>query len=1224
MSVEKRPFTVGSSDKLLRLKSEQKTRFTEARSNASTSSVGSDIKARHRRVYDDQNTNSNTAASSLNLKSRLLEDAMMEVAGNAPTPPFSPATATANASHTQTSAMLLLQHERAQQELRNAKSLALLRSKDQVIAGLEARCAEATAGTASLRSQLETSQLQYEETRDRMEDLIQEKSALKKELHAVVQEAAAWHQVAHRHEEARQKVDQLSAEVEQSKGQISTLTTALEASDALLDELQRNVDRHLVERQVAEKEKEEIRGHLMRLLGPPCFHATISRRMEEGGGDEEVAGLREANAVLEKAVVEAHLKLAGVDVGSHDSYESILTELSEDSEKRKKNATTATNTYSVIGSEKTTELVHLCKEIAALRDTLAIVEENNAQLETASAVAQRAALHAESTLQSTLHHKQRLVQESTELKNEVKNAVKRAEVAEGLCVELEKEKGGLAATVQAGAVDRRRLEEECNAWEKRAIEAESKICEATERAEVAEEEAINAKEQAESQVGAALRQCSGLQTLASEAEAENEELKRQLKDTEDELSVAVAKIAAQEAAEQMCTMKAVGRGSAVGGGGEDRVQVLATYLAESAERQLELYRELRTVQESNAKYEAQYQRGQQSLCRLRRAIALGGFGYADDDDDVRTTTKIKPPSPPPPPSSLQVVQLLAAQQGQASAFASLIDEYTSRLSDAQFVNEELNRVTNLVTAAVAALHGVLAQVASMEGREDAGDALLHADVGVDDLGQAVAAVCAKVLELCCQRSTPSGGGGGDGSCSKTSSTKTKDKEREEAHAKAAKAAIAAADAMEKQIERMAEDMTLMNERISVLTAANEAAQAEYSHAKSSVEQLAEALRAARVTYEGKEGAMQEALAVARNERKRLEMEVETLEKERTSWIAGHEQQQQSKKEHVEEVVEEEGAGSERNMPSGLGDLLDGVENVLQDAAAMEARIKELEALVGEYEAKETENNESYRQQQQQQQQIGLKFGMMAYGVQRTKALAKAWMEEQAQREEERRTTAALQATVSRLEHEREELLQRLEAARQAHEKQLEHAANYYASEVASLQAESQGQRRDAQRYMEAATAAAAAAGEEMARKEVEHSVLSARRALEQVQRRCSLLAAERDAVVMEFEKYKELKGAEIQLLERRLPVLLGASNRGVNSSNNDAEVASAAGRIAAACRSDAVTAAMREAKLERAHRMQVQLALDEAVVAEKKATLAMAAADQELSQLRGVEQDVEG
>jgi len=95
----------------------------------------------------------------------------------------------------------------------------------------------------------------------------------------------------------------------------------------------------------------------------------------------------------------------------------------------------------------------------------------------------------------------------------------------------------------------------------------------------------------------------------------------------------------------------------------------------------------------------------------------------------------------------------------------------------------------------------------------------------------------------------------------------------------------------------------------------------------------------------------------------------------------------------------------------------------------------------------------------------------------------------------------------------------------------------------------------------------------------------------------------------------------VALLEQRLGIEPASSTGPETTSPDDCNagelrVAAASGEIAAACRVDAVTAAMREAKIERKHRNQLQKSLEAARGAEKKAQAASKAAEKEVAILK--------
>ena len=416
-----------------------------------------------------------------------------------------------------------------------------------------------------------------------------------------------------------------------------------------------------------------------------------------------------------------------------------------------------------------------------------------------------------------------------------------------------------------------------------------------------------------------------------------------------------------------------------------------------------------------------------------------------------------------------------------------------------------------------------------------------------------------------------------------------------------------------QIDELVENLTLMTERIALLTAANEAAQAEAAHGRSAIENLAEALQAQQV----REDELQFKLQETENECKQLLTALHAVEKDQQMWESQVNAKITDLQRQLEtflnrpppppSAVDESSAQNQHHhhvIAPGLSALLDGLDVVLEDAAAMEQRLKSLEAAA----AVTAENRTAHTQQQWSKLTAGALRGRAVAAVRaesrREIARGEAVVAQQAQQID------ALTGKVVELETERSELQQRLHSVRQLHEQQLHQSAEFYAVQLAALTADVEAHRQEAE-------------SQARTREESVDKYEAARRAV-------ARLKIERDSLHAEFMKYRDVKTAEVQLLEQRLGIFsaqlspsfakddvdVNAAREMEFSSTSDVKIASAAGQIAAICRADGVAAALREAALERGHRTQLQQALEAAQHAEKRASTEKRAAEMEVTALQ--------
>jgi len=427
---------------------------------------------------------------------------------------------------------------------------------------------------------------------------------------------------------------------------------------------------------------------------------------------------------------------------------------------------------------------------------------------------------------------------------------------------------------------------------------------------------------------------------------------------------------------------------------------------------------------------------------------------------------------------------------------------------------------------------------------------------------------------------------------------------------------------EAQIIELAEKVAALTQRIALLTASNAAAQEEAAQARAAAVSLAEevdvvqceARRAIAQRAEENEAIMQQ-LAQAHAECRRLaaalaEADDAALLKETAlrEAMAKQAQAREPRDGFANPLTQQQ---QERpHPPAGLAALLDGMDGLLADAAAMEERLHQLEGQAAE--AAELRSAAAQNRWQ------GLTVAAAcAQGAAAAWAGARADVTAAEQRcAEHAQRAKQLAEHVRQLEAENTELCRRLDAMRALHDEQSSRMAELHAAQLAAAEAKLHAQKQELNRHADAAVAAAVAAAEAHTKERVGQGLEDALRELEGCQRECVRLRAERDAAYAEFKRFREIKAAEVQLLEQRLGLENGVSSNAADADEAEMLVAAASGEIAAACRADAVAAALREAKLERKHRMEVQHALAALRAEEKKAQAARKAAEKEAAALR--------
>lgn len=1216
----------------------------------------------------------------------------------------------------------LLQKERAQQEVRNAKSLALLRSKDEALDALEARCTDAVAETAQLKAQLHSSQRHIDSLQQNIDQLLQSNNDYEQKLHSIEQN----------------HVNEILKIEEEHK-------RMLEEADITVASLTSKIQEHERKHQQDAQDIHQMQRFLSHLLGIALEHDSSSPQVSKvspmlfANQGQSTEDLLAAKAALEKALVLANLRAAGINLSMHSTPETLLAAVDDHIQLQQPKL--MENHISLVhadGRDENTnfdELAALSTKIAGLYDEADREKARADHFETVYNATQQAAASAENELHAALQREEEFRSTHEKLQCRFEEA---QETAKNDSLKL-----------AALTCDNEVLMHELDKAKQAQNEMQTKFTVLQNEAHVLAQTASAA----ETNMKSMSVQCTALKEQFLDAQLENDDLKRSLESLEKKVAFYSAKAVAQEAAgELMAVWHSGGQHSNFILGQKNAASTqpqtaepsslsavasypamrdLALHLQEAASSQLLLHDQLKKLSEENKANKITKQRLRISIARLQAVLRAADPSLQSntakdestclDDDDYGGNELVKE-------LQTRLTHALAAQEGQAACFASLMHEIHHRetalqqeVAQKQSIESEFLRHQALSVAAIGALHVALAQLAEAEGDHTAALELLHAEADPVELAGVAAAVAAKMQQhaqyliqcadqqqqqhvdssnegeiespkdvlLSSQREVikalstqihivnkmPLPGIEGNiqnndygvaqstpinpihahlnnnkhvlGLCMlllhqlehashdqsimapslqsniqsmqsivhvlhaeiiQVLSSRQAPRDGKDAHS----GAVLDVASMEKHVVEMGERIAVQKERIAVLTSANEAARTEAAHAKESIavltrefeEKEEELMHQLRQAQEDRQQAM--ALLVGHVEDQRSSFEDRfTAEMAALRDQIATQRQEDTRNDDVEKERKEE----KKELPPGLVDLLDGLEGLLADAAATEARLKELESIAAEHAKHKAET-------------ACTAWSKLTATALRARGIAATWKDaqqeykalEEACTEQRQRADAAVDQC-KQLEKECKQLHKHIDALHAMHEEQARQSADLHAAQLASVQAAAQVQRQELHHQIERIAHEAAERGHQNAHNELNNRMEAAEHALREYERRCARLKAERDAVHAEFTKFRDLKKAEIQLLESRLGLLDNHSNPSAQE-QRDVRVASAEGEIAAACKTDGVAAALREAKLERAHRHDVQQALAVAEAAEKKARVANKAAEEEIASLR--------
>ncbi|KAL4423912.1 hypothetical protein ABPG75_001213 [Micractinium tetrahymenae] len=457
-----------------------------------------------------------------------------------------------------------------------------------------------------------------------------------------------------------------------------------------------------------------------------------------------------------------------------------------------------------------------------------------------------------------------------------------------------------------------------------------------------------------------------------------------------------------------------------------------------------------------------------------------------------------------------------------------------------------------------------------------------------------------------------------------------DKQRQESDALAArlealKASLHSSGGAEDDLRAQLQEL---GERVAVLTAAQEAGKAEVLEQRQALTAAQQELGAARASY-----------AALAAEKKRREEELDGLlqglQQECRALLGVVEQAEQQQVEMEERFqaqlaalgsqVLELGDSAAAHVPT----LESALGRLHQCAEELEVRLLRLEAQAAvaaedrqEAAAARWANLERCRRYRAAVRQ--LRDGLQAQVL-----------DAQAASHQQAALLAALQSALEAARAESEELAGRLQDAQLLHQQDLQQLVQEHQAALTALQQQAEEQQQVTQQHAEAAAAEAVAATEERCRVEAAARACQLQQRaladLETAAQQCNDLQAQLDAVRSEFQRYQAVKAVEVRLLEQRVLRQLGGSTASGSSGRAAGAGSGSTGPgesnapavslddLEAACRDDGIAAALREARLERLQRQQLEGDLTAARAAEEQLAQLRSkarAAEQELAAAR--------
>ena len=629
----------------------------------------------------------------------------------------------------------LMTIEKEQQEIRSAKTIALLQSKDAMIDELSYQYESMVGQMDELKKGLDSAEARS----DQAEQKRRSAEAEAKELTSRILDMERAHekQVG----ALKEKIVEMQLELEaqgEGREEIEEIASALDAAEEIIKDMESKYAKDMDAMEAkCSRLAEFIAGKLK--MEVDDVYGLPSVRGVEGIDVEKNADLLAANKALEEALIKSGQEIRHVTVNSlgHGGSFNVAVPATYEDEKG-------------LGLVEDESIDSLRSEVEHLRQ--------------AHDIAHQVALRAEGQLLEALDRE-------SELKEQLAAAL--AQSPGGATPDNVPDFGTASDTSNKPSHVPTRIDEAPNAEEAKWREdAMNKIldledeCESLQKKlEKSSEEADALKETAHTaqhEKSEALKKAEENTTTIVQMHGEIQELRSELYSVERQLCSKEAEIASMEAAHKLSSQMMHGYKEK-----EDTTQeridpiskpieLLALSLKEAAEMQTELLASLGELSYINNHSQEIIECMQRDMDRLRRAVIGNNASFIEETKSNMVTQFREAKKSELDLLRADAEKSLAIQQGQASAFASLAAKSRTREAEMKETVEEallaLNENKELICGlktAVGAIKSSLAQVVLVEEDEDAANQLLSAPANPSDILDLSITVSEKLKVLAC-------------------------------------------------------------------------------------------------------------------------------------------------------------------------------------------------------------------------------------------------------------------------------------------------------------------------------------------------------------------------------------------------------------------------------------------------------------------------------------------
>eukprot|EP00890_Picochlorum_soloecismus_P001749 jgi/Picsp_1/2575/NSC_00806-R1_---NA--- len=1001
---------------------------------------------------------------------------------------------TADANN-KTELISLLSKEKAHHEMRNAKTLALLQSKDGVIEDLSDQLEGAMSRVAELEQELVQTNAHVKSVEDMINEVEEEKKNLEtkmEEMNAAIEEEKRRH--AREVEEWRLKVAAKDVELEESEEARQTLeshmeevASALDAAEEIMQDMENKRAKDVEQLQnkcaamdafIADKLgiKEDAVEHL------PSITEFQSKEEDMSDSNKPENRLVKANRALEKVLLEHAIgtKRIGVSLGNGGDEGVAIPSSFKD-------------------------------EVEIEEESMDSLKEELNHMRHAYQMAQQVALQAESQLMAALDREE-----------DLKSALERAREIENRQNVDDDERETQEEAWRQDAMNKiLDLEDECEDLRNKLGASEDRAQEFAASLDANTVEKSNVIKITETKLRMAK------DTVLSMHD-EIQSLREEAYNAKRELSSKEAQIASMEAAWKISVDMASNLARLQDSDVDPTsrpIEYLAESLKEAAQIQSELLASLGEVSHLNEHSEVILETMQKDMDRLRALLA---------DEDVSTPASMEKSMfdriAIDRQSEIRVLQSqleksLAIQHGQSKAYATLASnarekeaELRETLEHAlQSLRENKEFVDNIAMV-VAALKSSLARIVLVEKGEKAANDLLNTPNDPYDILELSVTVSNRLnevaqslaLEKVSQRVS---GGLSTGKSNPAEMGRMKMNDR---------------------------DVSKLNEDYRALLSAYEAAKSEADHAKAALQELKQyqvSNSASKIsTPSGLKGSL-----------------ISSLSSPTSS-------------------LEEK---------DGMLQFVDQFESVLDEVKRQDKIIKDLKDKISD---RSTQN-----------------WSVLVAKASLKKQVGDAWKEAKSDMAEMRRKNMEhlerirdLEQDISLATDARDSSSRRYELVKARYDQEIENIKEIYEAQLSALKSSSESEGLEVERRVEEAMYNASSDAERRCREEYEEHMASLHQEIDSWQEQCQTLRHEKDVLEQEFEKFKKVKDASIDLLEQRLNVSRKSSLSGIIDRKD------ALTTISNVCRDDAVRAAVQEAQLERLERQKLEQEMQELIETHSK------------------------